>query len=142
MRTAGYSGTPLVKKLGIKPGQRICILNAPASYSKSLGPLPVGVELKNRPGKDHSLDFIHIFTPKRKQLEQEFSALAKALDYSGTLWVSWPKGSSGMQLDLNENVVRETGLKHGLVDVKVAAIDDVWSGLKFVYRVENRPGNV
>ena len=142
MPNAGYSGTPLLKKLGIKPGQRACILNPPVGYEKTLGPLPVGVELKTRLGKDHALDFVHIFTPKRKQLEQKVSALSKALDYSGTLWVSWPKGTSGMQTDLNENVVREIGLKHGLVDVKVAAIDEVWSGLKFVYRLENRPRNV
>ncbi|MGH2583275.1 MAG: DUF3052 domain-containing protein [Anaerolineales bacterium] len=128
--------------MGIRPGQRACILNAPDGYEKALGPLPVGFELKRRLGGDHALDFIHFFTPRRKPLEQKISVLAKALDYSGTLWVSWPKGSSGMQTDLNENVVREIGLQHGLVDVKVAAVDEVWSGLKFVYRVENRPKNV
>ena len=138
MSGAGYSGTPLVKKLGIKPGQRMCTLNAPKNYPKVLGPLPAGVEARSRLAKAHSLDFIQYFTKERDQLHREFPALKDALDYGGTLWISWPKGSSKVPTDLNENIIREIGLDNGLVDVKVAAVDEIWSGLKFVYRVEDR----
>jgi len=85
-----------------------------------------------------STDFIHFFATRRRQLEQKFAALKKALAKDGMLWISWPKGSSGVATDLNENVVREIGLARGLVDVKVCAIDSVWSGLKFVYRLRDR----
>ncbi|HLD95000.1 MAG TPA: hypothetical protein VI703_12425 [Anaerolineales bacterium] len=137
-RTAGYSGTPLVTKLGIKPGLRICILHSPDNYPKTLGPLP-DVKLLRRLPEDRSLDFIHYFTKQRKSLVKDFPRLAGALNWTGTLWISWPKGASKVSTDLSENIVREVGLDLGLVDVKVAAIDEVWSGLKFVHRVEKRP---
>jgi hypothetical protein len=89
--------------------------------------------------EDRSLDFIHYFTKQRRSLEKDFPRLGRALNWDGALWISWPKGSSGVPTDVNENILREIGLPLGLVDVKVAAIDDVWSGLKFVHRVENRP---
>jgi len=139
MPNAGYSGTPLIKKVGIKPGQRICILNAPKDYPKTLGPLPTGVQLGKQLGKSHSMDLIHFFTKERGQLQEKFPALKEALDYGGSLWISWPKRSSKMATDLNENIIREIGLDLGLVDVKVAAVDETWSGLKFVYRLEDRP---
>ena len=138
MPTTGYSGTPLIKKLGIKPGQRICILNAPKDYSKTLGALPAGVQLSKRLGKNHSMDLIHFFTKERDRLQEEFPVMKEALDYGGSLWISWPKGSSKVATDLNENIIREIGLDLGLVDVKVAAVDETWSGLKFVYRLEDR----
>lgn len=139
MPAAGYSGTPLIKKLGIKPGQRACILNAPDDYPETLGSLPAGLRLTHRLPNTRSLDFIHYFTKERKQLDKIFPQLKAALNWDGMLWISWPKGASKLPTDLNENIVREIGLHFGLVDVKVAAIDAIWSGLKFVHRVENRP---
>ncbi len=135
--SAGYSGTPLVKKLGIKPGFTILILNAPADYATTLGALPDGVTQVDTLAD--SLDFIHIFSKERAALETEFPRLKAALAPAGMLWVSWPKKASKVPTDLSDGVVRETGLANGLVDVKVAAIDAVWSGLKFVYRLEDRP---
>jgi hypothetical protein len=139
MTSAGYSGTPLTKKLGIRPGQRICILNPPDNYPKTLGSLPIGVELVSRLNTTHSLDLIQYFSLQSRQLQVKFPELKAALAYDGTLWISWPKKSSKVQSDLNENIIREYGLALGLVDVKVAAVDEIWSGLKFVYRLENRP---
>ena len=137
---AGYSGTPLIKKLGIKPGMRICILHAPPAYPRVLGKLPRGVKIARRLGKPHALDFIQFFTLRTKQLEGQFGALRTALSYEGLLWISWPKKAARVETDIDENVVRNLGLAAGLVDVKVAAVDEVWSGLKFVYRLEDRPG--
>jgi hypothetical protein len=139
MPGAGYSGTPLIKKLGLKPGQRACFLNAPEGFHKTLGALPLGIELIQRLPKMRSLDFIHFFTKERNKLEKSFPQLKAALNWDGILWISWPKGSSKVATDINENIVREIGLDVGLVDVKVAAVDEVWSGLKFVHRVKDRP---
>lgn len=133
---AGYSGKPLIAKLGIKPGARIAILNAPAGYDRLLGKLPPQVTRKTRAAG--TLDFIHFFTTERRDLERRFGALERALAPAGMLWISWPKKASGMANDLTENVIREIGLSHQLVDVKVAAVDDVWSGLKFVRRLADR----
>lgn len=138
MSNAGYSGTPLIKKLGLKSGQRACILNVPENYPKTLGPLPAGIKLSQRLPKTRKLDFIHYFTKERKQLEKVFPQLKATLNWDGSLWISWPKGASKVPTDLNENIVREIGLDLGLVDVKVAAIDAIWSGLKFVHRVKDR----
>ncbi len=135
--SAGYSGTPLIKKLGIKPGYKIIILNAPDNYAATLGPLPDDVTQPNT--LDALLDFIHFFSKDRAELEAEFPNLKAALAYDGMLWISWPKKASKVPTDLNENIIRDIGLRNGLVDVKVAAIDTVWSGLKFVYRLEDRP---
>ena len=139
MPGAGYSGTPLIKKLGLKPGQRACFMNAPKDFPKTLGALPLGIELIQRLPKMRSLDFIHVFTKERNKLEKSFPQLKAALNWDGILWISWPKGSSKVATDINENIVREIGLDVGLVDVKVAAVDEVWSGLKFVHRVKDRP---
>jgi hypothetical protein len=135
---AGYSGTPLIKKLGIKPGQRAYFRAAPPNYATLLGPLPGGVGIAKRLGKPHTLDFIHLFALTSRQLRLEFPELKTALTYAGSLWVSWPKRSSMVETDLDENVIRQIGLDAGLVDVKVVAIDEIWSGLKFVYRLEDR----
>ena len=139
MPASGYSGTPLIKKLGLMPGQRACILNAPVDFPKTLGALPTGIQLIQRLPKTRSLDFIHFFTKDRNKLQKTFPKLQAALSWAGILWISWPKRASKVPTDLNENIVREIGLDLGLVDVKVAAVDEIWSRLKFMYRVEDRP---
>ena len=133
---AGYSGKPLVQKLGIKPEMRIAIVNAPRGYGRVLGKLPSRVTRKA--SAVGPLDFVQFFTTERRELQRRFAALARALAPAGMLWISWPKKSSGVTTDLTEDVIRAIGLAHGLVDVKVAAVDEVWSGLKFVIRVKDR----
>lgn len=133
---AGYSGKPLVQKLGIKSGSTIAVLGAPRGYAHTLGTLPSGVTRKA--SAVGQLDFVQFFTKERQELERRFATLARALAPAGMLWISWPKRSSGVATDLTEDVIRVIGLAHGLVDVKVAAVDDVWSGLKFVRRVKDR----
>ena len=133
---AGYSGKPLVQKLGLKSGSTIAVLGAPRGYARTLGKLPSGVT--QRTSAAGPLDLIQFFTSEKQQLERRFAALARALAPAGMLWISWPKRSSGVATDLTEDVIRAIGLAHGLVDVKVAAVDDVWSGLKFVRRVKDR----
>jgi hypothetical protein len=131
----GYSGTPLPKKLGIKAGFRVRLANPPAEVhaelSKALAECSI-VETGS------ALDFAMLFTQSRAELKKEFSRLAKLLAPAGMLWVSWPKKSSGVKTDVDENTVREIGLDAGLVDVKVCAVTDVWSGLKFVRRLKDR----
>lgn len=134
LRSAGYSGTPLVQKLGIKPGARLQIASEPAGFGSVLGPLPDGA----RPSTRGELDFAMVFTKTVADLEKRFVALRDRLAPNGTLWVSWPKKSSGVATQLTENLVRDIGLQKGLVDVKVCAIDDTWSGLKFVRRLKDR----
>ena len=136
MPTAGYSKRTLVEKLGIAAGTRAVVLDAPATYRALLGTLPTGATLHSRLPKTAS--FIQQFARRRSDLAADFPRIAKALADEGTLWISWPKQASGVETDLNENIIREMGLSHGLVDVKVAAVDEVWSGLKFVRRLENR----
>jgi len=133
---AGYSQRSLVEKLGIKPHTRIAIVNAPRGYRNTLGKLPPGVTVAA--AARGSLSFIHFFTAGRALLEAKLPALLRALLPDGALWVSWPKQSSGVETDITEDVVRAVALPTRLVDVKVAAIDDVWSGLKLVRRLENR----
>ena len=134
---AGYSRKSLLEKLGIKDGYAIAILGAPENYAGTLGKLPSGVKQANT--LKGPLNFIQFFSSKRSHLEEHFSKLKVALFPGGMLWVSWPKASSGVPTDLTENVIREIGLRNGLVDVKVCAVDEVWSGLKFVYRIKDRP---
>ncbi len=133
---AGYSHRSLVEKLGIKPGMRIAILNAPRGYRATLGKLPAGVTVAVSPREP--LPFIQFFAVSRSVLESRLPGLLRALEPAGALWVSWPKKASGMPTDLTEDVVRAIALPTGLVDVKVAAVDDVWSGLKLVRRLKNR----
>jgi hypothetical protein len=133
---AGYSQRSLVDKLGIKPGAKVCILGAPRGYTKTLGPLPAGATAVKTPKP--GLDFIHFFTTQRAELEKRFAALQKALAPAGMLWVSWPKKASGVATDVTEDVVRGVALARGLVDVKVCAVDDTWSGLKLVRRLKDR----
>ncbi len=132
---AGYSGTPLVKKLGIKPGSNIVFVNAPSDYADELD-LPADASTNSRSSKP--LDFAQLFVRSENELTKKFSQYAKRLNASGMLWVSWPKKSSGVSTDLSENIVRDIGLAAGLVDVKVCAVNEVWSGLKFVFRLRDR----
>ncbi len=135
VRMAGYSGTPLVRKLGIKPGSNIAFISAPSGYANELD-LPADVTINSRSGKP--LDLAQLFVKSEKELTTKFSEYAQRLNASGMLWVSWPKKSSGVSTDLTENIVRDIGLAAGLVDVKICAVDEVWSGLKFVFRLKDR----
>jgi hypothetical protein len=132
----GYSGTPLPKKLGIKDGQRVFFVDAPADVRVELKSALKGCSIASK--EDASLDFAMLFTKSKVALGREFGRLAKRLSPAGMLWVSWPKKRSGVATDLDENVIREIGLAAGLVDVKVCAVTDVWSGLKFVRRLKDR----
>lgn len=133
---AGYSETPLLKKLGIRPNSALYIHDAPSTYFKDLGDLPEGVSKKSRlSGK---LAFIHLFVKDNKTFQDLFISARKCLPDDGMLWISWPKKSSKVETDLNENIIRDFGLEVGLVDVKVCAVDDIWSGLKFVVRLKDR----
>jgi hypothetical protein len=131
----GYSGAPLPKKLGIKPGFRVQLVRAPEEVLAELS-----VDLASCLKQKDSLDFAMIFTKSAAELAKEFPRLAKTLAPAGMLWVSWPKKTSGVATDLDDNVVREIGLDAGLVDVKVCAVTEIWSGLKFVRRLKDRSG--
>jgi hypothetical protein len=133
--TAGYSGTPLARKLGIKPDSRLLLVAAPPAFV--VPDLPPRVTTHTRPGAA-AYDVIVAFCPDRKRLEQRLAALPERLTTAGALWVGWPKRASGVRTDLDDGVVRAGGLAAGLVDVKVAAIDETWSGLKFVRRLRDR----
>lgn len=133
---AGYSGTPLQKKLGIKPGMTMFVQNVPPDYFDWLSPLPERVTVKKMIGKE--IDFIHSFVKSQSEFKKLFIANQKALKKDGMFWISWPKKSSGVITDLDENFIRDFGLQAGLVDVKVCAVDETWSGLKFVFRVKDR----
>jgi len=134
--TSGYSGTPLAKKLGIKPSYRIKTRNAPAGYTELLGQLPDGVNISAR--LRAPIDLWHIFSSSRRELAGLLPKCLKEIQQDGTIWVSWPKTSSGVASDILEDDVRDLALPLGLVDVKVCAIDKTWSGLKLVIRSKNR----
>lgn len=134
---AGYSGTPLAKKLGIKNGFSILIHNAPEYYWDLFTDLPSELSFPKKVEKE-SIDFIHIFCVSMEELTKMSTECKNALKKDGILWVSWPKGTSKIQTDLKREPVREHLLSIGLVDTKVAAIDEDWSGLKFVYRLKDR----
>ncbi len=135
---AGYSGTPLPKKLGLKPGHSVAFLAAPADFDGALGPLPDDVTVRRDLRGSKQLDVIVFFTKKRAELVRRFVGLADRLDPAGGLWVAWPKRASGVATDVTGDVVREVALAHGLVDNKVCAIDDTWSGLRVVIRKTDR----
>jgi hypothetical protein len=137
-RGAGYSGTPLPKKLGIKEEARLALLGAvPTGFDRTLGRLPGGVEVRRQ--ARGRCDVIVCFVTRRAELARRFPALKRALDADGGLWIAWPKRSSGVDTDMTEDVVREIALPGGLVDNKVCAIDQTWSGLRLVYRLADRP---
>jgi hypothetical protein len=134
---AGYSGTPLPKKLGIREGARVALVRAPDGFERALQPLPEGVRLRTQ--ARGMLDVVLFFATRRAELERRFDGLARALEDDGGLWIAWPKRTASVATDLRESIVRDVGLAHGLVDNKVCAVDDTWSGLRFVYRVADRP---
>jgi hypothetical protein len=134
--TAGYSGTPLVRKLGIKEGARLAYVNPPDGFDELLGPLPDGTVLRRQ--ARGPLDVIVFFTTERAALERRLPKLREAMDPAAGLWVAWPKRASGVATDMTEDVAREVGIANRLVDNKVCAIDETWSGLRLVIRLEDR----
>lgn len=134
---AGYSPNPLLRKLGIKAGHRIQVFNEPDNYWDDLGPLPENIEGVDEAAPE-SLDFIHFFTKSAAELKNEIDSLKSRVKKTGMIWISWPKKASKVPTDVTDMVVRNIGLEAGLVDVKVCAVDEVWSGLKFMYRVKDR----
>ena len=134
---SGYSGTPLAKKLGIKPGARVAFPGAPADFAGTVAPLPDGVHVLRR--VTSPMDVIVYFTRRSADLERRFGALAGSLAPNGGLWIAWPKKASGVATDLAFESVQRIGLAAGLVDNKVCAVDETWSGLRFVIRLADRP---
>ena len=134
--SAGYSGTPLAKKLGYKPAMQVCLLGAPAGFRQLLEPLPDAVSFASRSGQ--STDMVHLFTAKRAELARALQTARKTLKPEASIWVSWPKKASKVPTDITEDVIRAVALPLGLVDVKVCAVDATWSGLKLVIRRELR----
>jgi len=132
----GYSGTPLTQKLGIKPAMNVIVINEPANYRKLLGRGADGLEFSDRIGSGSS--FVHFFTTRRSELEKQLNRLRMKIPDTGTVWVSWPKKSSGVATDVTEDVIRAVALPLGFVDIKVCAIDQTWSGLKLMIRRTNR----
>ncbi len=135
--SSGYSGTPLAKKLGIQPGFSILVKNPPVPYTSLFSEFPENVSIAAHP-QPETLDFIHLFCTTYAELQQNASACKALLKKTGMLWVSWPKGSSAISTDLKREPIREYLLELGLVDIKVAAVNEDWSGLKFVYRTKDR----
>jgi hypothetical protein len=134
--TAGYSGTPLAKKLGIVAGSRIFLTDAPKNYMKLVAPLPEGVRVLGK--IDSETDIVHIFSTERARLKAALKTSLRKLRQDASIWVSWPKKSSKVPTDITEDTIREVALPMGLVDIKVCAVDEVWSGLKLVLRKKNR----
>jgi hypothetical protein len=135
MATAGYSGTPLAKKLGIKEGSTISLFHQPGYYFELFTDFPENVEVVN---KLLNVDLVHYFTKDKEQLETDISTLKNQIKSNGIIWISWPKKSSKVKTDITEDLVRSIALKNGLVDVKVCAVDETWSGLKLVIPVKDR----
>ncbi|HEX7452612.1 MAG TPA: DUF3052 family protein [Polyangiaceae bacterium] len=136
---AGYSGTPLPQKLGLKAGARLGLMSAPKGFAQTLGALPPGVATSDATRGNSPLDVIVCFAPSRAELARLLPKAHKRLHPSGGLWICWPKKASGVVTDVSENDVRNAGLAAGLVDNKVCAVDEVWSGLRLVFRVQDRP---
>lgn len=136
MAPAGYSGTSLAKKLGIKPGFRIRIENEPENYYRLFADFPDDVAETS--DKTSPKDLIHFFTRSKKELQSQIKQLRNEIKLNGCIWISWPKQAAKMETDLNGNIVRQMGLENGLVDIKVCAVDEIWSGLKFVIPVKDR----
>ena len=134
--SAGYSGTPLVRKLGLRPGWRVAVLQGPEHLDELLGELPPGLRITRRLG--NGIDAVWIFVVTRAELERRLPEVLRRLAADGTLWISWPKRSSGVPTDVTENLLREVVLPTGWVDIKVCAVDDTWSGLRFARRRDLR----
>lgn len=134
--TSGYSGTPLAKKLGIKAAARVFVHAAPANYPDLLAPLPPGVQFVRRVAQD--TDLMHLFGARREPLKRALHTARQGMRDDAVIWVSWPKKASQVPTDMSEDVVRELAFPLGLVDVKVCAVDEIWSGLKLVVRLSER----
>jgi hypothetical protein len=134
--TAGYSGTPLAKKIGVKSGSRMLVVGAPEGYIELLEPLPDSVQFVSR--LSESTDIVHVFSDKKAELKRALAAFRKKLRPTAMVWVSWPKKSAKVPTDITEDTVRDVALPLGFVDIKVCAVTDVWSGLKLVLRKELR----
>ncbi len=132
----GYSGTPLARKLGVRPNERLIALNAPSNYRSLLEGLPEGVAISSRVAAGAT--FVHLFVKQRADLAKQLIALRTKLDDAGMLWISWPKKAAKVETDITEDTIREVALPLGFVDVKVCAVDETWSGLKLMVRRENR----
>ena len=133
---SGYSGTPLAKKLGIKDDSTVVAVNAPDNYRALLDPIAPSVRFAKK--TSDTADIVHLFVTKRSELQRHLTAYRRELKPSAAVWVSWPKKSSKVATDITEDTIREVALPLGFVDIKVCAVDEVWSGLKLVVRVENR----
>ena len=136
--TVGYSGTPLPKKLGLKDSTRLLVINEPPDYAAVLGELPPGLIRDARLTKSTTL--VHLFVQSRRDLERNLTRLRRSIEPAASIWVSWPKRTSGVRTDVTEDIIREVALPLGLVDIKVCAVSDLWSGLKLVIRKELRAG--
>src|ERR1700761_2073662 len=136
MPAAGYSGTPLAKKLGIKDGFYIDLINAPEYYLQLFSDLPPNLYFENK--DDFKIDFIHFFIKSKAEYEALLPSLKDKIKANGMIWISWPKKASKVAIDITENDIRNYALKSGLVDIKVCAVDDIWSGLKLVIPVKDR----
>lgn len=133
---AGYSGTPLPSKLGIKPGARVFAVDAPKTYPALISPLPLNAALVSK--FDDTVDIVHLFVTKKIDLSRFLKTAFGTMRRDAALWVSWPKKAAGVPTDVTENTIREVALPLGFVDIKVCAVDETWSGLKLVIRKENR----
>lgn len=136
MKTTGYSGTPLAKKLGIKDNFKIKLVNQPDYYFELFSDMPTGI--KNIKDNKTKTDFIHYFATKAEALNRDMKILKNELEQNGMIWISWHKKSAQIPTDITENIVRDIALKNGLVDIKVCAVDEIWSGLKLVIPVKDR----
>ncbi|MGZ3975601.1 MAG: hypothetical protein ACXVMI_15130 [Flavisolibacter sp.] len=134
MPTAGYSGTPLAKKLGIKEGSKIALINQPGHYFSLFTDFPENVKVINKPG----IDLIHYFATEEKQLLKDIGQLKNQIQLNGAIWISWPKKSSKVMTNITEDIIRNIASKNGLVDIKVCAVDETWSGLKLVIPLKDR----
>ena len=133
---AGYSGTPLPKKLGIAEGASVAVIGAPKNYAALVAPLPTGAKIVKKVPKDAA--FVHVFATERAELARQLASLRKGIAQNGVVWVSWPKKSAKVETDITEDVIRELALPIGFVDVKVCAVDETWSGLKLMIRRDQR----
>jgi hypothetical protein len=136
MVMGGYSGTPLPGKLGIKPGARVLIVDAPKTYASLISPLPLKAALVSK--LDDTVDLIHIFVTRKTDLSRFLKTALGKMRPDAAIWVSWPKKAAAVPTDITENTIREVALPLGLVDIKVCAVDETWSGLKLMIRKENR----
>jgi hypothetical protein len=134
--TAGYSGTPLTKKLGFKENSLVLLIDAPKDYAQLVAPTPAGVQFISKPGRN--VDIAHVFVSRRSTLSKHLSQLRETLDVRASIWVSWPKKAAKVPTDVTEDTIRQVALPLGFVDIKVCAVSDTWSGLKLVLRKELR----